>query len=142
MPNRLQVLNSGSLLTAAAVKYLCDITPATTKMSVGTGLAAWDIQSPVPQPAVEQSTLITPLADVALVVAYLDPLGLVSATPTTTLRFTGTFAIGVANGTIREIGVKISNLLYGLVNLAGASAIVKPAGGADYVLTRNIIIRF
>lgn len=113
---------------------------ATVHLAVGAGLAEWDALTTPPQPDRTRTQLYNELARVVASVGYLTPAGNASASPTNRLECTGIYAIGVANGTIREMGLFVggsavanSGRLVAVVNFA---AIAKPAGGSDYSLTR------
>lgn len=64
------------------------------------------------------------------------------------VQATTTFGIGVANGTLREVGMyggetASATLATGnLVNVLRHVAIDKPAGGGDFALTRKLVFQF
>lgn len=118
----------------------------TLYLAVGSGASAWDTLSPLPQPAVGNTALVNELARAVATTVYLDDSERPVAGPTRRIECSATFAIGVANGTLREIGIFAygsgtlgSGQLIAAVNFA---AIVKPSGGSDYSLARLMRLAF
>jgi hypothetical protein len=135
-----------TIVTSARTAFARALANETVYLVVGSGDSAWDSANPIPQPGLGQTTLLNELARVVATVEYLDPTGAVSGSPTNRLRFSGTFGIGVANGTIREYGIMAfgtgtanSGVLIGAINI---TAINKPSGGSDFSLARYVRLTF
>jgi hypothetical protein len=118
----------------------------TLYVAVGEGEVAWDSVTPLPQPASGQIALVNELARVVSTTVYLDESERPVAGPTRRIECQATFAIGVANGTLREMGIFAygsgtlgSGQLIAAVNFA---AIEKPSGGSDYSLARLMRLAF
>jgi hypothetical protein len=118
----------------------------TLYIAVGSGLADWDSANPLPQPAFAQSALQNELARAVATTVYLDDTERAVAGPTRRIECSATFGVGVANGTLREMGIFAygsgtlgSGKLIAAVNFA---AISKPAGGSDYSLARLMRLAF
>jgi len=118
----------------------------TLYLAVGSGLVAWDTASPLPQPAAGQLTLSNELARAVATSVYLDDTERTVGGPTRRIACSATFGVGVANGTLREMGLFAygsgtlgSGKLIAVVNFA---AIVKPSGGSDYSLARLMRLAF
>lgn len=114
----------------------------TVHLAVGSGLSEWDSLTTIPQPAPNRTTLYNELARAVATVNYIDDAGTISLTNTRRIEASATFGTGVANGTIREVGLFL--LGSGTINsgtlIAGihVAAIVKPSGGSDFALTRAL----
>jgi hypothetical protein len=111
-------------------------------LAVGEGLSAWDSADVTPQPTFDQTTLHNELARVDATVEYLDDSGAVSVSPTRTIQCTAEYAVGVANGTLREMGLFVSGSATAdsgyMVAAANFPAVSKAAGAEDYILTRKM----
>lgn len=114
----------------------------TLYLAIGVGLAEWDALPAPPQPGRTQTQLYNEVARVVATNRYLTAIGGVSMVPTNQLECEGTYGLGVANGTLREMGLFVggtsainSGRMMAVVHFA---AIAKPSGGGDYALTRRI----
>lgn len=112
----------------------------TLHLAVGSGLTDWDGQSPVPQPPPTRTGLYNELARAVATVSYIDATGAVSVAVTRRIEAAATFGTGVANGTLREMGLFVfGSGTLGSGKLIAANhftAIVKPSGGGDFALPR------
>jgi len=118
----------------------------TIYLAVGEGLSAWDSATPIPQPTTAQATLQNELARAIATVSYLDDSNRVVAGPTRRLECVASFGVGLANGTLREMGLYAfgsGTLGSGtLIAAANFAAVSKPAGGGDYTLARTMRLVF
>lgn len=129
-----------TLALTAGIVLARALTAETVHMAVGSGDVAWDAETSIPQPTTAQALLLNELGRVVATLEYLDEDGIVTLDETNRIRFSGSFGIGVANGTIREVGIFAfgsgtidTGLLIASINI---EAIAKPAGGGDYTLSR------
>jgi len=139
MADAIVVTNMGEALARALEEQ-------TLYLAVGSGLSAWDTITPLPQPSVGQIALENELARAVATTVYHDDSARPVAGPTRRIECQATFAIGVANGTLREMGIFAygsgtagSGYLIAVVNFA---ALEKPAGGSDYSLARLMRLAF
>lgn len=115
-------------------------------LAVGSGLASWDTTTPRPQPAFGQTSLQNELARALATAVYLDSSGQAVAGPTRYVQLSVSFGVGVANGTIREMGL----FAYGsatlgsgkLIEAVNFAPIDKAAGVNDFTLTRTMRLTF
>lgn len=112
----------------------------TIHLAVGAGLSEWDSLATIPQPVPSRSGLYNELARAVAVVNYIDEAGSVSVSVTRRIEASASFGAGVANGTLREMGLFVfGSGTLGSGKLIAANhfpAIVKPSGGSDFTLTR------
>ncbi len=137
---------SGATLLSIAGEVLAEaLFDEQCYIALGSGDSDWDsipLTSPIPQPATSQTALLNEIARAAATVTYADANGVVSVPITRYLRFSASFGVGVANGTIREMALVRSNSgVIGsgkLISAINFRAIAKPSGGSDYILSRAI----
>ena len=125
-------------------------------LDVGTGDPAWDSAPPPPTPSTTEAGLLAPLArsnlltgaDWEYMVTPPTSPESVSGVPTSRVKMSTSFSVGVANGNIREAalfgGAAATGTLSSgdLVNVLRHTVIQKPAGASDFTLVRILIIQF
>lgn len=115
-------------------------------LAVGSGLASWDTTTPRPQPVFAQAALQNEMARTLATAVYLNISGQIVAGPTRYVQLSASFGIGVANGTIREMGLfAFGSATLGsgkLIEAVNFAAISKPSGVSDYSLARTMRLNF